>query len=319
MRLIALLALSVAACLAAADPFDAAAFESGWKPVGPAGFAAAGVASDGARVAVAWGATGYVVSRDGGIVWTQPVLPTSGAVGAPGSVPVAVGSAVVAVGGLVYVRADDGAVHGPDGQPRNRAWQIGAVTALAAAGDGTLFAEVGDGRVVAVAGDRVVATVPGRLVAVFYGSALVVTGDGKATLLRAAGATPTASPFHASPSGCPLAIAPSVADVGLLADATALVLAGGTPKSLGAPPGLQVSCFGGGTIKTGGFTFVGLGLSSEPAIVALDAVGRMRRLLPGTDLPAGLRAVAPVASPDVTRYRLVGATDSGIQMFRSRL
>lgn len=318
MRHIALLALSLAVLIHAADPFDVAAFEAGWKPVLP-GFAAAGVASDGQSTAVAWGVAGYVVSRDGGITWSQPILPTSGAVGSPGAVPVAVGSAIVAVGGLVYVRAGDGAVHGPDGQPRNRAWQIGAVTSLAAAGDGTVFAETSDSRVVAIAGDRVAAQAPGRLVTVFYGAALVITGDKKATLLRASGAAATGSPFHASPAGFPIATAPSVADVGLLADATALILAGGNAKSLGAPAGLQVTCFGGGTVKTGGFTFVGLGLSSEPAVVALDASGHMRRLLPGTDLPAGLHAVAPAASPDNTRFRLLGAADGGIMMYRSRL
>ena len=322
-----LLALVAIAALTAADPFDAAAFESGWKTVGPAGFAAAGVASDGQRTAVAWGAAGYTVSHDAGLTWSAPLLPSSGPVGTPGSVPVAVASAIITAppASGAYIRSVDGVVRGPDGAPRNPVWGVGAITALAAGGDGTVYVEGADGIVRAIAADHVAAKTPGRLIAVARSAALVVAGTGQSSALSASGGASVAPPFHASaPAAVTCFAAPALADFGMASDGTGLRLNGHQAAHLGTPgPGvLQVACWGGWAAKTGGIEFGGVGLltdASGAALVGQDTAGHLRRILASGDLPAGLHGIAPVASADSTRYRLIGATDGGVVMYRSRL
>lgn len=324
MRPIALLALAAVAL--AADPFDLVGFETGWKQVGPSGFAATGVASDGGRTVVAWGPGGWILSRDAGLTWSAPILPATGPVGAPGAVPVAIAGALVTSppASAVVIRTVDGAVRTADGAPRNPAWGLGPVAAMAAGADGCIYLETADG-VTAIQADRPAASAPGRLAAVFGQGALVVGQSPAAHLVTPAVAIQVTSPFRAQP---PAAVAlfagPAAGAFAILADGTGLRWdgQGGKVVHLGTPPALQVTSWAGWAAKTGGVQFAGVGVATDSTgtvVVGTDAGGRVRRILPGDGLPAGLRAVAPVASPDAARYRLVGASDGGLFLYRSAL
>lgn len=327
MRHLALLALAAVAL--AADPFDLAGFKSGWRPVGPSGFVATGVASDGGRTVATWGPSGLSSSRDGGLTWSAPILPSTGPVGATGAVPVAIAGAVVTAppSSVVYLRSVDGAVRvAADGAPRNPAWGLGPVTAMAGGADGTLYLEVGaENRVVAIQADRPAATAPGRLVGVFATGALVLDGHGAAHLVTPAMAIQVTSPFRAAPpSAVQLFAGPAAGQFAVAGDGTGLRLDGQARIThLGTPsPALQVASWAGWTRHVGGLEMGGLGVAVDvtgTVVVGVDAGGRVRRVLPTDGLPAGLRSIAPVASPDAARYRLIGAADGGVWMYRSAL
>lgn len=315
-------ALLLVGVAAAADPFDVAGFESGWKQVSR--IAATGVASDGRLTAIAWGGRGYVLSVDGGLTWSAPVFPSTGPVGAPGSQPVEVADACCPAAGRVYVRTVDGAVRGGDGAPRNQTWGIGAVTAFAADGRGTMYAET-QAEVVAVVGDRVVGRSPGRIAGVVLDAA--VSTDGRsAWRLDGSGGPGRKLAVQGGVGADALRAAvamtaPAAGDSFLDAAGGSWRLQGDALISRGTPAGLELRSFGGAALDAGGRRFIGVGLARDQAglaIIGLDDAGGLRRI--EGDVPADLAGVAPVAIADGARFRLLGVSASrGVLMYRSRL
>lgn len=311
-------ALSLVASLSAADPFDAAAFEDGWKQVSRT--PATGIAGDGQRNAIAWGPAGAWSTRDGGLTWTAPVLPSSGPVGGPGSAPVAVADAVILAGGG-YIRSVDGAVRGLDGSPRNQTWRIGAVTAMVADGRGLLYAETAAG-VDAIQGDRVVAHAAGRLVGAVGDGAVVVSGR-DVVRLDAAGAHRLETAAGPGPDGHQVVPhrAPPTAGILVLAGGSWRV-DGGRLVALGLHPQVTFTSFAGGQFRSGGEAMRGICVGTEAAgtavLVGVLEGGGLRPLR--IETPAGSVDVVPTSiGGDSARFRLLAATSLGVWMYRSGL
>ena len=138
----ALFVMSSLSLMHAQDPFTTAdnPFSSGWKRLTSVPVTGVFASSDG-QTSIAWGTSGFQISKDRGVSWSNSVVP--GAFTGSSAVPVVVGTSAVAeavlAGQDAYIRSYDGVVRGVDGAPRNQAWNIQAVSRIAVAGNGTLF------------------------------------------------------------------------------------------------------------------------------------------------------------------------------------
>lgn len=317
----AILCLLVVTVAWGADPFVTAdnPFQSGWKSVAP--LTAKGLYSDG-RTVVAWGDAGYAVSRDSGFTWTNPIQPSSGHVGAPGAVPVAVADAVVATG-EIFVRTVDGAVRGGDGIPRNPVWNIGAVSRMAVDGRGTLYAELADGtETVAIARGAVSGRAPGRLVGAFAGAA--ATWDGR-TAFWFDGASHRAIAVQSQDGRPDSTMAPACGPgTDVLRDHQ-----GGSwnlrPDALTCTGRLQtqVTVVAYGACDIPSQKADAIGLIQNPTGVSVvvnagDGFGNALRPVV-RDIPLGLIAICFVRVDEhgTSRFRLLGATAGGLMMYRS--
>jgi hypothetical protein len=318
-----LLALALAASSAqAADPFVTAdnPFASGWKSV--SSMPAQGLHTDG-RTVVAWGDRGFAVSRDSGFTWSQPILPSTGPVGAAGSAPVSIADAVVAGGGQVYVRTIDGAVRGGDGAPRNQLWNVGAISRMAVDGRGVLYAEQADGKeTVAIGPTGPTGRAPGRLVAAFKDAA--ATWDGSRAY-HFGGTTGTPISVESGDKRPPAAMAPSSGfGTSVVRDAMggswqlradALVCTGVLKTSL------QMLAYGAGNIPAQKADAVGLVQTQKGVQVVVNAgQGFGNALRPIVkENPTGMQSVCQITVEEngTGRYRLLGATPQGLVMYRS--
>jgi hypothetical protein len=314
------------AALHAADPFDIVSFESGWKQV--ARTAVTGVASDGKRTVVAWGGRGYVTSADGGLTWSQPVMVSTGAVGAAGSQPVEIADAIVTSTGVIWMRTVAGAVvrvGGPDPAPIQGIEGM-AVQMIGVDGSGNLYCE-GGGVVIAVDGaGRRVGQQAGRIVGVVREAAVVVDqagtvwrldgADGAARRVAVGGGVDARNLWGAVRQASPPTSASFVDAAGGI-----WTLSGDKLISGGVPAGLEVRCIGGFDQTVAGVRLTGIGVAVDrgtQVLIGMDEGGRLHRLPDA--IAAGVDAVAPVAVPDGARWRLVGVgAQAGIVMYRSGL
>lgn len=309
----------------AQDPFTSAndPFASGWKQVTSAPVVGVFISSDG-RSGITWGPSGFQITKDRGISWSNPIIP--GAFTGSPNAPIISGTVgiceAVVAGQDAYVRSFDGVVRGVDGAPRNQAWGIQAISRIAVAGNGILFAESADGKAtIAVVDGTKIGTAPGRLIFSFEKS--VATFDGtQGHYFDGLNSHPIRiqSLDNRPPAVFPMATGPGT-EVQRGSDGTRWTLSVDKLECIGrSMQPVTVLSYGPGKTKDNG-TLIGVIKSEKYGTVIVSARDNdgLKQNEATTEAPSDLTAVAGLGmDPNGnSRFRVIAATPRGLMMYRS--